>query len=120
MLACDETALRGFCARILGWSADRTSAIEHALRSIHLSITHRAALVLLGDADLVPIAQALHRRTIGAERPFVVCDPRRLDVRASVRAPMNRESGEAAVRAAHGGSQCVRRRRMPRNFSALV
>ena len=72
MLASDETALRGFCARILGWSEERAPDIEHALRSIHLAITHRAALMLLGDTDLGPVAQAAHRRTIGAERPFVV------------------------------------------------
>jgi len=36
MLAGDETALRCFCARILGWSEDRAPDIEHALRSIHL------------------------------------------------------------------------------------
>lgn len=43
--AGDETALRGFCARILGWSTKRKQVIEHALRSIQLSITHRATLV---------------------------------------------------------------------------
>jgi len=120
MLADDETALRGFCARLLGWSEERAQDIEHALRSIHLAITHRAALVLLGDTDPVPIAQALHRRTLGADRPFVVCDPRRLDVPASVRFPMNHERGPAAFQAARGGTLCVRRRRAPHDFSSLL
>jgi hypothetical protein len=65
MMASGETALRGFYARILGWSTKRKQVIAHALRSIQLSITHHAALVLLGDTDLVAIASALHRRTIG-------------------------------------------------------
>jgi hypothetical protein len=110
MPADKETTLRGFCARILGWSDMQATAVEGALRSIHHSITHRAPLVLLGDGDLVPIAQALHRRTIGAEHPFVVCDPRRVV----------HESGMAAVHAARGGSLCVRRRRMPHDFPAVV
>jgi hypothetical protein len=108
MLADKETALRGFCARILGWSDERTQAIEHALRSIHLSVTHRAALVLLGDTDLVPIAQSIHRQTLGDEQPFVVCDQRQ------------NISCLAAAMAARGGSLCVRRRRLPRDFPALV
>ncbi len=111
---------RGFCARILGWSGEHAVAVENALRSIHLSLTHCAALVLLGEGDLVPIAQALHRRTIGAEHPFVVCDRRRVNTRASARSPMNYESGMAAVRAARGGTLCVLRARVPRDFSSVV
>lgn len=120
MLADTETALRGFCARILGWSDRQAAVVENALRSIHLSVTHRAALVLLGDADLVPVAQALHRRTIGAEHPFIVCDRRRSSARASVRSPMNHDSGVAAVQAARGGSLCVRSARIPRDFPSVV
>ena len=70
----NEAALRGFLSRILGWSEARAPAVENALRSIHLSIAHRTSLVLLGSADLVPLAQALHRRTLGGASPFVVCD----------------------------------------------
>jgi hypothetical protein len=111
-------ALRGYLARILGWSAEQ--AVESALRSIALSITYRVALVLLGDADLVSIAQALHRRTVGADRPFVVCDPRRPVQRASVRTPASHESGVGAVRAALGGSLCLRRRRLPRDLRPMA
>jgi hypothetical protein len=71
----NEAVLRSFCARIFGWAND--PAVDHALRSIGLAADHRAALVLLGETDLVPIAYALHRRALGAERPFVMCDPRR-------------------------------------------
>ena len=116
----DETALRGFLARILGWSAEPAPAVERALLAIRLSITHYAALVLLGDSDLVPIAQALHRRTLGAERPFVVADSRRGDVPASVRSPMSRGTGLGAFEAARGGTLCARLARLPSDFSAVV
>jgi hypothetical protein len=55
MLARNEAALRAYLGRILGWSDERTQAIEHALRSIDLSVSHRAALVVLGDTDSVSI-----------------------------------------------------------------
>ena len=118
--ASDETALRGFIARILGWSDECAQAIEHALGSVRLSTSQRAALVLLGETDLVPIAHALHRRTIGPERPFVVCDRRRLNMPASVRSPTNLESGVAAIQAARGGSLCIHRIRAPKDFPSLV
>lgn len=120
MLAGDEAALRGFCARILGWAADRADAVEHAIRSLHLSVTCRAALVLLGETDLVPLAQALHRRTLGAEQPFIVCDRKRRNLPKSVRSPENYDSGVAAWMAAAGGSLCVRRSRLPLDFSSMV
>lgn len=55
----DETTLRDFLGRVLGWGQHR--AVDHAIRSIHLSLARRAALVFLGKDDLVPIALALHR-----------------------------------------------------------
>jgi len=114
----NETSLRGFLGRILGWSA--ASAVENALRSVHLSVAHSATLVLLGDPDLVPIAQGLHCRAVGAEPPFVVCDRRRADRLESVRAPRSYASGVAAIRAATGGSVCIRRRRIPRDFWSMA
>ena len=110
--------LRPFLARLLGWASDET--IDAALRSIDLAANHRAHLVLQGAGDLVPIAQSLHRRVLGVERPFVVCDPRRGNKRASVRSPANLESSVDAFRAASGGSLCVRRKRLPEDFSAIV
>ena len=47
MLVNDETALRSFCARILGWTSDRDLVVEHAVRSIELAIDQSAALVVL-------------------------------------------------------------------------
>jgi hypothetical protein len=106
-----ETALRAFLARILGYQ--RTEAVECALRSIHLWVTHCTALVLLGDDEsgLVSVARALHRSADGAGRPFIVCDQ-------WSRQPTC--SAIAAVQAARGGSLCVRRRRLPIDFPSAV
>jgi hypothetical protein len=112
--------LRRFCARILGWAPDRAHAVDQALRSIRLGAMRRAALVLCGDHDLVPIAWALHRRTLGTERPLIVCDPRRGNTPASVRSPANYESGVIAFEAAIGGTLFVRRSRLPRDFAQVV
>ncbi len=107
-----KPSLRAYLARILGYES--TQAIEHALRSIELSHTHRTALVLLGETDMVQIALALHRRTLGVDRPFVLSDPRRVNTAT------NFTSGVDAVRAARGGSLCVHRRWPPRHFPSLV
>jgi hypothetical protein len=111
--------LRRFLARILGWSPDRLFAVDLALRAIRVAATRRAALVLYGQEDLVPIAHALHRHAIGADRPFVVCDPRRQDVGESVRAAANYKRAVDAVVAAVGGSLCVRDARLPRDFGQV-
>ncbi len=113
-------ALRTFVARILGWTSDRTANVDHALRAIRMAATRRAALLLSGPRDLVSIAHALHRHAIGADRPFVVCDPRRQEARESVRAATNYEHAEAALEAATGGTLCVWRSRLPRDFPAAL
>jgi len=51
--------LRSFCCRLLGFSIERAAAVEHAFRTLELVMAHRASLVILGEFDLVPIAQAL-------------------------------------------------------------
>src|SRR5262249_40120331 len=102
-----SVALRSFCCRLLGWGADRLQAVDLALRALRLAAAHRSALVIRGDGDLVPIAHALHRRTLGDPAPFIVCDRRRRDTDASVRAPANLDSGCEALASASGGSMCV-------------
>ena len=116
----NEGALRAFCARILGWAANRTDAVEHAIDSIYLSVGRDAVLVLLGEADLVPLAHALHRRTLGVAQPFVVCDPQRGDLPSTVRSPANYKDGVAGFMAATGGSLCVRHSRRPLDFPSVV
>ena len=69
---------------------------------------------------MVPIARALHRRTLGSDSPFIVCDPRRGTKAASVRSPASHASGVAAFEAAVGGALCLRLRRLPSDFQTLV
>ena len=113
-------ALRSFCTRILGWGAEHMTIVDRALRSIQMSGTRRAPLVLCGKGDLVPIAHALHRRTLGPDRPFVLCDPRRHNGKESVRSTANYRTSAVAAKMAIGGSLCVRKARLPRNFSTML
>jgi len=109
-------ALRGFLARLLGWSADRLAAIDHALRALRMAAAQRGSLTVCGQGDLVPIVHSLHLRTLGAGRPFIVCDPRRRSSAASVRAAVSRREGLSAMATAGGGTLCMRTRRLPRDF----
>ena len=113
-------ALRGFLARLLGWGADRADSVDHALRSIRIAAAHQAALVLCGDGDLVPTARSIHRHSRGANRPFIVCDPRRQRGRATVRSAASYPTGMEALAAATGGSLCVRSQRLPRDFRKVI
>jgi ActR/RegA family two-component response regulator len=94
--------------------------VDLALRSIRMAASRRVALVVRGDHDLVPIARAIHRRAVGADRPFIVCDPRRRQYKATVRSPENYETGMPAFAAATGGSMCVRNLRLPRDFGDVI
>lgn len=114
----DDVTLRGFVERLLGWSNEH--AVELAIRSLEVAADRRATLVLCGAGDMVPTAYALHRRMIGADRPFVVCDPRRRNVLPSVRSPANLANSAIAFEAARGGSLCVRASRPPPTFPLLV
>ncbi|MDQ3367995.1 MAG: FHA domain-containing protein [Myxococcota bacterium] len=112
--------LHGFLARLLGWRSDRRDSVDHALRAVRLAATRRAALVLCGDGDLVPIAFDLHRRVFGAERPFVSCDPKRRESEATVRSVQNFTTGLAALDAARSGTLCVWSKRLPRDFNDVA
>jgi hypothetical protein len=112
-------ALRGFLARILGWGADHLEDIDLALRSIRAAIARRSELVLVGEGDLVPIALALHRHTLG-QRPFVTCDPRRGDTEESVRSAANRRRARDAYNAATAGTMCVRSNRLPKDLGDVI
>lgn len=113
-------ALRGFLQRLLGWGDDRLHVVDHALRAMRQLVAHRPPLILRGDGDLVPIAETLHRLAFGDAAPFVVCDPRRENTPASVRAPANYGRGGEAFVSAIGGSVCLRRRRLPPDLDELM
>jgi hypothetical protein len=112
-------ALRGYLARLLGWDDDHGDTVDLALRSVRMAATQRAALVLCGEGDLIPIARGLHRNSAGEGRPFVLCDPRRRAT-AQNAALENYPSGLAALKAAAGGSMCVWLKRLPRDFAELI
>lgn len=114
----DRAPLRGFVRRLLGWKNER--AVDNALRSIDLAMSHCTELVLCGDGDLVPIARELHRRALGADRPFVACPAQRGYIPAWVRPPAKRTTGVAAFEAASGGTLCLRTQPLPRDVSTLV
>jgi len=112
--------LRNFCARILGWASHRAALVDQAVRALRLAATCRTALVLQGESDPVPIAQALHHRVLGADRPFILADPRRNTIRASIRSTANHKEGLPALASAAGGSLCVRSQRLPSDFPSLL
>jgi hypothetical protein len=120
VLAHEPAALRGFLERLLGWTGDRAAAVDLALRSVELAASHKAALVLSGACDLVPVAQALHRRILGVDRAFAIADPRRREVRASVRGPASYGTAARALAAVRGGSLCVRCGYLPHDLASIA
>src|ERR1051325_10014115 len=115
-----ERDLPGLRCRILGWSSEQARLVDDAMHALHTAAARGGAVALQGDSDLVPVAFALHRRLLGADRPFVVCDPRRRAGDGSVRVPPNRNTGMLALAAAAGGSICVHSNRLPSDFDALA
>lgn len=111
--------LRRFLARLLGYGIERMATVDHALRSIRLAATRRLPLVLSGDEDLVPVAQAIHRHVLGDGKPFVVCDPRRRRGDANVRSAASVETGREGLQRALGGSLCVTSKRLPADFKQV-
>ena len=112
--------LRSFLCRLLGWGRERAETIDLAMRAIRMAQARRTPLVLRGEGDLVPIAHDLHRRVLGAKRPFILCDPRRQSMEANVRSSTNFERGLEALAAARGGSLCVRSGRPPADFLKVI
>lgn len=109
-------ALRDLVSRLLGWSADRAEAVDLALRGIRFAAMRRAILVLHGEHDLVSLAQALHRLTLTAARPFVLCNPRR----RKGDTPGSTISGVAAVEAAAGGTVCLLHKDLPSDLDDML
>jgi hypothetical protein len=106
-------ALRSVLARMLGWSAGRVHAVDQALRMIRLAAVRRTTLVLCGDHDLVPLAEQLHRLTLTAARPFVLCNPSRRTSKTAENPTRCVTSGRAAVAEAPGGTVCLLHKHLP-------
>ena len=112
-------ALRAFLGRLLGWSPERMEDVDLALRAIRIAKKRQGALVLCGTDKLALLARALHHRVLGADRPFVMCDPRRERVDESIRAALNYQSGMEALPAARDGSLCIWTRRPPPDVAEM-
>jgi hypothetical protein len=113
-------ALRSFCFRLLGWSTDRIAVVDHALRAIRLAAACRAPLILTGSGDLMRVAHAIHRYSLGDRAPFVVSDPRRRNIRATVRSAENCKSSLEGLKKAQGGTLCLQARRTPQDFEGML
>ncbi len=117
--AVRDRELRVFCRRLLGSSEAQSVQVDDAVKGVISAIARRMPIALRGTSDLIPVAYALHRRIVGTDRPFVVCDPRRREVEGSVRAPPNRRTVALALESAMDGSICLRSRRLPTDFDRL-
>jgi len=123
MLVAESTrsiALRNGLARMIGWSAARADAVDLAVRAIRLAATRRAILVLCGQHDLVPLAEELHRLTLTAERPFVLCNPRRRTTETVENPIRCVTDGLTAIEEAAGGTVCLYHKYLPPDLIPLL
>jgi len=118
-IAARDRELRVFCRRLLGSSEARSVQVDDAVDTVLSAVARGLPIALRGTSDLVPVAYALHRRILGANRPFIVCDPRRRESAGSVRTPPSRRTVALALEAAMDGSICLRSRRLPADFERL-
>jgi hypothetical protein len=112
--------LREFCCRLFGWSDDHAGQVDDVMWTLLDAVARRTAIGLQGESDLISIAHSLHCRLVGAQRPFIVCDPRRRDSDGSVRSPPSRRRGLPALAAANDGSVCIRSNRRPDDLDLLA
>jgi hypothetical protein len=111
--------LRSVLARMLGWGAASAELVDLALRAIRLAAQRRSSLVLVG-ADVVPLAEELHRLTLGAARPFVLCNPRRRTSALAWNPMWCVRSGRAALERAAGGTICLSTRYLPSDLRTMM
>lgn len=112
-------ALRSVLARMLGWSASAAEAVDLALRAIRFAAQRRTSLVLCGP-DLVPLAEELHRLTLTAARPFVLCNPHRNTTETTWNPTRCAATGTAALAEAVGGTVCIMTRYLPSDLRSLM
>jgi FHA domain len=111
--------LRGALARMLGWSAASAEEVDLALRAIRFTAQRRMTLVLCG-MDPLPLAEELHRLTLGPARPFVYCNPRRRTSELRGNRTKCVGTGRAALDHAAGGTICLTASLPPPDLTNLM
>lgn len=112
-------ALRSALARMLGWSAASAESLDLALRAIRFTAQRRMTLALCG-ADLVPLAEELHRLSLTPTRPFVLCNPRRRTSESAWNRTRCAPTGSAALAEAAGGTVCLATKHLPSDLRHLM
>lgn len=112
--------VREYLSRLLGWTAERRSAVDRALRAVRLSSKAGATLVLRGAGDMVGIALDLHLRLHPEGHPFVLCGRPTASADANLRRIGALEDALAAVTAARGGTLCMQGRQRPPNYVRMT
>jgi hypothetical protein len=111
--------LRSALARMLGWSEGAAEVVDLALRAIRFAAQRRTTLVLCG-ADLVPLAEELHRLTLTTALPFVLCNPHRSTSELAWNPTRCASTGSAALKEAAGGTVCLTARHLPSDLRDLM
>lgn len=114
-----SASLRAFLGRVIGWTEPQLSTVDAAIRALRMTATHRSPFVVCGEDAVVSLARSLHRRFLGPDRPFVICDPRRRPSVENVRNAANFQDGMAALAAATRGSICIWNDHRPHDFDQL-
>jgi hypothetical protein len=112
-------ALRRILARLVGLGPERRADVDRALRTVVMAASGRRPLLLCGDGDLVYVARQVHRHTL-ADRPFILCDPRRRGRGRTAKSPWKVDNPMAALAAAAGGTLCVPNDRLPLGFEGMI
>lgn len=111
--------LRGYLARILGWSV-ASWELNLAIRAIRAAGNRRAPLVIAGVNDPTSVARQIHCRTTSPDAPFVVCDSKLRRTDTSLGIQSFHSDVRTAVEMAEGGTVCVRAQNLPSDFNWLV
>jgi hypothetical protein len=113
-------ALREILTRLIGWAPERGPEVDLAMRAVRIAALYHQPLLICGsDGDVVSAARLLHQHTLGAERPFVVCPPRR-SLSSGPRRAIVIHDPRKALKAATGGTLCMWQGSQPDKLAASV
>lgn len=99
-------SLRELLCRFIGWSRDKATDVDRALRAIRELAHLRISLVVCADGKLDHVAHMIHDRALGTERPFSTHE--------------GTESGMAALSRATDGTLYVDGKNMPSDLQHVL